>query len=387
MKTPGAGLLGDEGRFPLEQRIFHMVMLMGMILTAFGAVLDAVYDAPVWVDILFLFCWAVLYGVSRYGRGFRTVSVIAAAALVFAFVPYQWILSSGTASALPDYTVLFIVTVCIMLRGWRRFLMAASMLAVVVALVGYDAFISGTIPGGFWTWAVQLAAILIATALLMIFYSNAYVKEKRLSDSYAQTIEAHVRQQVYYVENLEQLIEKLKSERHDFNNHLGVIHGLLSAGEADKAKAYAAKLVKEAAEYQNIANVPYPAQRALLNHKLSAARDSGIALKLDIGLPEGLVLNEFDLTVILGNLLDNAAEACAVAARPSIELSLRYKPEYLVLHVANPFDPSHHAPKTDPENHGFGLKNVEYFVGKRDGFMEIKRDGGVFTVDIALPVG
>ncbi len=194
------------------------------------------------------------------------------------------------------------------------------------------------------------------------------------------------------MENLEQLIGRLRSERHDFNNHLGVLHGLLGSGETTKAKAYAASLVKDASEYQSIVQIPYPALRALLNFKLSAARESGIVLRTDAELPEGLDLNEFDLTVILGNLLDNACEACAalMGAEPYIELSLRYRPEYLVIHIANPYMPvpegGRRTEKPDPENHGYGLKNVEYFVNKHEGLMEIKRDGGLFAVDIALPV-
>jgi two-component system, LytTR family, sensor histidine kinase AgrC len=223
-------------------------------------------------------------------------------------------------------------------------------------------------------------------------YSKTYMAEKQRGEAYAKAIETNARQQLYYVENLEHLIGRLKSERHDFNNHLSVINGLLESGETDKAKDYAAQLVKDAAEYQNIVNVPYQAVRALLNHKLSAARDSGIELRLDVGLPEGLKLNEFDLTAILGNLLDNAAEACAglTNAAPYISITIKFQPDYLVIRVANPFEPMQEgrgrSAKPNPENHGFGLKNVEFLTNKHNGLMNIKKEGGVFSVDIALLV-
>ena len=59
------------------------------------------------------------------------------------------------------------------------------------------------------------------------------------------------------MENLEEVIYRLKSERHDFNNHLGVIYGLLGNGEKDEATVYASQLVQTAEEYCNIVDLPY----------------------------------------------------------------------------------------------------------------------------------
>ena len=42
------------------------------------------------------------------------------------------------------------------------------------------------------------------------------------------------------------------------------------------------------------------------------------------------------------------------------------------------------AKKKDPENHGFGLKNVRYLVEKHNGFMKVGQENGVFAADIAL---
>ena len=70
-----------------------------------------------------------------------------------------------------------------------------------------------------------------------------YLKEKDRAENYSRTIQDQYRQQLYYMEALEQMIFRLKSERHDFNNHLGVIHGLLESGGEEKARAYARQLV------------------------------------------------------------------------------------------------------------------------------------------------
>lgn len=401
MKGLGGKLLGDEQKFPFEQRIFNFAMLLAICMTFFGTVMDVCYRANIAIDLLFLGCWLLTYYLSRFRGRFRLVSVVSIGIFVFAFIPFNWISSGGSGSVLPYYTVIFIAFIGVTLKGRFRIAMVCSILVMELLLIGYDSFLAGSPEATvqyherFIDLAIFLPVIMASTAVLLIVYSNTYMKEKARSEDYARTIGEHYQQQLYYMENLEQLIYKLKSERHDFNNHLGVLYGLLEGGETDKARRYAMQQVKNAQEYQNIVNISYSMVRAVLNYKLSAARESGIGLRLDVNLPAGLELDEFDLTVILGNLLDNAAEACAMLeeGKRYIGLCIQYNPDYLVIQVENPVKEGAEPPagqvrttKPDAENHGFGLKNIEYLMGKHNGFLDIGLKNGVFKANIALLV-
>jgi two-component system, LytTR family, sensor histidine kinase AgrC len=133
--------------------------------------------------------------------------------------------------------------------------------------------------------------------------------------------------------------------------------------------------------------------RAMLNYKLSAAKEKNILLRLSIDVPEGLALPEFDLTVILGNLLDNAVEACMTIEKDSryIELSIRYEPDYLIIQNENPVNGlsakqggNRRTTKPDAEYHGYGLQNIEFLTQKYNGFVKLTRGNDVFKADIAL---
>jgi sensor histidine kinase regulating citrate/malate metabolism len=231
-------------------------------------------------------------------------------------------------------------------------------------------------------------------AIFLIVYSNIYMREKERAEAYGKALEQNYRQQLYYMETLEDVIGRLKSERHDFNHHLGVMYALLEDAENDKARDYAATLVDAAKEYRTMVNIPYSMLRAMLNYKLSAAKERGIALKLDTSLPAGLNLNEADLTVILGNMMDNAMEACAQVEKGSryIALNLSYKPDYLIIMAENPFSGDTAAggkrktTKPDQNNHGFGLQNIEYLVQKHSGIMKLEPEPGIFRISLALLV-
>jgi sensor histidine kinase YesM len=395
-------LIGNPGYFTFEKRIFNFVILLGICMTAFGTIMDVFYQVNILIDLAFIGCWILTYYLSRFKNCFNAVSIISMGIFVFVFFPYNWIASGGSRGILPYYSVLFIAIVCIIFKGCFRVAMVLSVLAVVLLLIRHDASSIGTFSNTFlvnmnlFDLSVHLCVILAAMSILIIVYSNTYMKEKARSEAYARAIEEQYQQQIYYMENLEQLIYKLKSERHDFNNHLGVIYGLLSGGETDKAGGYVMQLVKTAEEYQSIVSIPYSMLRAMLNYKLSAAREGKIELRLNINLPDKLRLNEFDLAVILGNLLDNAAEACAKVTEGSryIGLNILYKPDYLIIQVENPVnqdavlkDGKSRTTKSDAENHGFGLNNVEYLVAKYYGLMKTESKEGVFEVNIALLAG
>jgi sensor histidine kinase YesM len=392
MKTTGR-LLGALARFSFEQRIFHFATLLGVVLTAVGALLDVYYGANVIIDILFTIIWALIYYFSRFKGYFKAASRFGFAVLILAFFPYLWVTSGGIRGGISYYAVIIPVMVCIVLSGRLRMLMLSAMLLTTLSLILLDTFRAGPV-SIVLNMAVQLLIVMAATGTMLIVYTNIYMKEKERSEAYAKAVEQNLSQQIYYMETLEDVIGRLKSERHDFNHHLGVMYALLEDCESDKARNYAASLVDAAREYRSMVNIPYSMLRAMLNYKLSAARERGITLHLDINLPSGLKLNEADLTVILGNLIDNAMEACAAVEKDNryIGLSLAYRPDYLIIQTENPSDEETAAggkgktTKTDKENHGFGLRNIEYLVQKHSGIMKLEPEPGVFKISLALLV-
>jgi sensor histidine kinase YesM len=396
-----AALVGDREHFPFEERVFHFVMLISALMMVVGTALDVFYAVPgtVVIDILFLLCWSVAYLLSRAGRRFGIVSKAAIIVLIFLFLPYLWLSNGGFMSGpLLCYFLLSAAIICIIFSGRLRFFMLLCMLAVVLGLVLNGALNDASVAGGVWRvmdyilFAVQFLMLLAAIAALIIVYSNMYMKEKALKEAGAKTIEAQYRQQLYALESMEQLVTRLKSERHDFNNHLGVIYGLFQSGEVEKAGAYAASLVSVAEEYQSLVAIPYPTLRAILNYKLSLAREEHIELRLDVNIPPGLNLNEFDLAIIFGNLLDNAIEANRTLEENHRYLKLRlvYKPDYLLIGAENPYGAERipggrgHSTKSQPEEHGFGLRNIDYLIKKHSGFMNIAQANGVFKAELAL---
>jgi len=137
---------------------------------------------------------------------------------------------------------------------------------------------------------------------------------------------------------------------------------------------------------------------ALINVKYQKAIREKINMNLDINLPQSISIEYIDLSIVLGNLLDNAIEACLKAGSesPVIELRMYIKANYLIIKAENTksgevaFNKQSmqykYTTKADKENHGFGLNNIQRVVDQYKGLLNLEDTGDVFKVHIAIPL-
>lgn len=122
------------------------------------------------------------------------------------------------------------------------------------------------------------------------------------------------------------LAEGLRAQSHEFSNKLHVVSGLLELGHVDAAIAFIQRVGSGGAlsavdEHDGLADVE---AAALVLAKRSRAQELGLTLELDpashLDVADGDVPRT-DLLTVVGNLLDNAIEACGLGGR--IILSVR----------------------------------------------------------------
>lgn len=238
--------------------------------------------------------------------------------------------------------------------------------------------------------------IFIMTITMIIFTAmvikvvNQIVKYSKKESEWLLLMREYERQQ-NYIENLDRLTYKLKAQRHDFNHHISCIYGLLDLNNTDEAKKYAKELLKDVQEVNNIVNIENSTILAILNNNLAVAKEKDIEVDLNIDIPKELKVNSMDISIILGNSLSNAIEACENLKKKYIKLYMYMKGEYLIIKIKNSKEKdvfidenSYETTKIDKENHGFGLKNIKYIVDKYDGLLKIEQSKEEFILNIAM---
>lgn len=210
-----------------------------------------------------------------------------------------------------------------------------------------------------------------------------------------QIKENEYKKQVFYIKNIEDMISSLKAERHDFNHHLGCIYGLINLNEFEGAKGYINTLTNEIMDSNAILGVNHPILSSMLNIKLTKAKRENIIVNGNIDVPRNLNIEFIDLSRIIGNLLDNAIEACEGLKKKEkyINIDIYIKHKNLLIKVTNSkskdIKVSHMAnftTKKDSNNHGFGLRNIKNIVYKYHGIMKYEDNMEYFKVRIALPI-
>lgn len=118
------------------------------------------------------------------------------------------------------------------------------------------------------------------------------------------------KQQIKAYQNIELLNNDLRTQRHDFLNHLQVTYGLIELKEYEEASRYLNKIYGKINQLNNNIKTEKIAINALLQTKSNEAEHKGIRFSVDASSKLSEIdMEECDLCGCLSNLIDNAFEA------------------------------------------------------------------------------
>lgn len=242
--------------------------------------------------------------------------------------------------------------------------------------------------------------IMFGLGIICLLNISTYYIYEKISESYCQNLKnAAMQKQIeMYAKQFEiiaQTQDNLKAVRHDMKNHISLINTYLQNQEYKKAGEYAQKLcesVDTANEYVRTGNIEVD---SILNYKLERIdKDIGCQTKIEVDVPNQPFIPDFDLNIILGNLLDNAMEALGKAEKKYLSIELKFSKGALYISIYNSYNGylckknrRILSSKEDIDSHGIGLANVERIVKKYNGVMKINHEGEMFEVDIIIYVG
>ena len=129
--------------------------------------------------------------------------------------------------------------------------------------------------------------------------------------------------QAKHAELLQSHIEETRRARHDLHHHILALNGFLQARDWTQLEKYLKDYTAHIPETQSVF-CKDPALNALLCHYHENAKEAHIDTSFTVSLPEQLPFPSTDLCVILGNLLENAVEACARMHSPEKFIRLSF---------------------------------------------------------------
>mgnify|MGYP004467625367 CR=1 FL=1 len=236
-------------------------------------------------------------------------------------------------------------------------------------------------------FSIFFLAILIGIQMLLFYFvlnmTDYYEQQQMLT-----LIEMKNDMLQKSLDDTEQTFELWKQSIHDYKNNIISLTQLAEDGNIDEIKRYLKrenKLLDTKMFYTKTGNTMVD---AMVNTKQKIAEKKEIIFLTNIIIPKKCRVNGIDLANILGNLIDNAMEACEKEDNAYIDINIKPNKKFLMIVIKNKFKggtmENMETTKNNKKFHGIGLKSVKNIVENYNGEISFDIDKNEFCVTILL---
>lgn len=204
--------------------------------------------------------------------------------------------------------------------------------------------------------------------------------------------------------------EMLRHWKHDLRNHISVLKAMSEQQNCVEIEDYLNAVDKDLMKSTWLIRTGNTVIDAVLSSKLPKIQQLQIQFTHTVFLPESNPLGSLEWTSLLGNLFDNAVEACEnyiqggrqgknslvqdfETKQAFILLEIKPYNQFLSISVSNSSDGKHQYDSgfkllsvKKEIGHGIGLKRVKQIVESAEGFLEIRPEKDSFHVSIVIPL-
>lgn len=192
--------------------------------------------------------------------------------------------------------------------------------------------------------------------------------------------------------NLKDRIQETRRAEHDLRHHMALMAAYLEDGEYDRLRAYLDEYRSSLPEDSQAVFCRNHTANLLLSYFARQAADAGVGFAAYGNLPADLGIAESDLSVILGNLLENALQACMAQEGSRRQIVFRGKMEgqCLLVTVDNTFEgelrqePNGALLSTKRGGSGLGLESVRHIAARYGGMLRTECRDGMFCASVLL---
>lgn len=277
----------------------------------------------------------------------------------------------------------------LLLLHWERGRLRACSSVLCVAVYGILGFYAWIYAGR--AGAGVLGGIFVLELLLFGTLEGTLASYHRGFASQAEVFQRDILGQQY--KEIREIYLDMRGWRHDYHNHLQVMKAQLAAGRIREVKQYLDDLEQDLDRVDSTVKSGNLMADAILNSKLTLARQKGIRINCKAVLPASISIEDVDLCVLLGNLLDNALEACE-----KIPVEQRFLRIYITVNGSQLYISVQNSAKEELNfnernyisqkrgSHGLGMKRVKALTDKYDGYLTLANEPGIFAAEATLPL-
>ena len=244
--------------------------------------------------------------------------------------------------------------------------------------------------------AVQFTPSVICTFYLIfvLLYYNETQKQteaQRERDIFASQFQ-HAQLEL---DTMRQMQKNTAIYRHDMRHHLSLIGGFAADGDFHKIKDYLASTEAAIDAMTPIHYCENETVNLILSSFQTRANKAGLILNTDVKLPPVINIHDTELCSLLSNALENAINAASQVEDEKLRkvyIRAFVNNNRLVISTENAYigriDMEGELPisKNKEHGHGYGIKSMVDIVERHDGLYSFETEGGVFILQLMLPL-
>lgn len=246
-------------------------------------------------------------------------------------------------------------------KSWTKYLLIAN-------ACGWYIWLQKSLqkPGAVGVLLPELIVILI-TDIFYIWMRRRQKKAETLKKENA-LLQEQINRYQSQIEQNECHQKRVCQIRHDLKNQLWGLNGLLIKGEYEEARRIIDDTLGElcASNCVQTGNVMLD---SLINGKIACAKEKGIPVEVEVRIPAEDRFDSMPLVIAVGNLLDNAIEACENVSKDKryIKIKIIQRDSRVFAEIENSFSGEIKVDKNGElvttkkcsDLHGYGIKSIK----------------------------
>ena len=247
---------------------------------------------------------------------------------------------------------------------------------------GMTVIIYDTVPATkFWIPVICVLLLSAIVASVILFQKLVQYNEETGKRA---ILENQVRQMQKEIVEIQDIYTDMRGLRHDMRSHIANISLLVknvTGSVNEELEKYIGKMEETVRKLDFTYQTGNPITDIIIHQKWQEAEKKHIQFKVDFAYPPNLLIDIYDIAVILNNALENAIEACRKAeGNKQIKLQSYVKGSLFFIEVENDFsediviEEESGLPVSSKENgklHGIGLSNIQRCAKKYMGDIDI----------------
>ena len=223
---------------------------------------------------------------------------------------------------------------------------------------------------------------LIILLFIILIVGGVYklYQERKMNDYLLASLDQHISE-------VQSMYEQMRGIKHDYVNQLQILKTHSQNENYKDLSNYVNEMEHELNQVDTIVMSGNIVIDALVNSKLTLAKNQGIHLSAKAISPQKLSISDLDLGILIGNILSNAYESALKTDTKFIRFYLAPIKGNLYISCSNSVKgkvSSFLSSKGDA--HGYGIKRIDSVVEKYNGWSVRASEDGVFVSETHIPL-